>query len=292
MIPEFPELKLVELSDKEELKKYFRLFPPEICELTFANVYIWRDWEKTQLTKIKGNLCLLCSPPDEAAYFLEPVGNNQLEKTIETCLSMAPRLSRVSEGFLNRISKNYEIQEDRDNFDYVYLTEELIGLKGKKFDGKRNWVKRFMKQYQYEVRRLAEFDIAACLDLVERWEASSPEKNILADDRSRAAAGAIIEALKNFQSLELEGIAILVDSRLEGFCLGEKLNSETAVIHIELASREISGLYQFLNRECARTAWRNFLYINREQDAGIAGLRRSKLSYHPHHLVKKYNIFR
>ena len=228
----------------------------------------------------------MCSPPYESAYFLEPVGNNQQERTIETCLLLAPRLSRVSEGFMNRITKDYEIQEDRDNFDYVYLTEDLVTLKGKKFDGKRNWIKRFMRQYQYGVRHLAESDIAECLDLVERWEASSPENNRLTDDRSQAAARAIEEALKNFQILELEGIAILVDGKLEGFCLGEKLNPETAVIHVELASREISGLYQFLNRECARVAWRNFLYINREQDAGIPGLRRSKISYHPHHLVK------
>jgi hypothetical protein len=220
------------------------------------------------------------------------VGNNQLEGTVEACLSLAPRLSRVSESFLNKITKDYKVQEDRDNFDYVYLTEEIAALKGKKFDAKRNWIKRFERQYRHVVRQLAESDIAGCLGLVKRWEANSPEETRQADDRSRAASKAIVEALENFKSLELEGIVTLVNGRIEGFCLGEKLNSQTAVIHVELASREISGLYQFLNRQCALTAWRKFLYVNREQDAGIPGLRRSKLSYHPHHLVKKYNLLR
>lgn len=292
MIPEYPELKPVELADKEEVDKFLELYPPEICELTFANIYIWRHWEKPQLTKISGNLCVLCSPPDEPAYFLEPVGENDLNETVKVCLELAPRLSRVSERFLKKLRGTYSIQEDRDNFDYVYLTKELAELRGKKYDGKRNLIKKFEKNYRAEVRPLAEEDLPGCLELLKLWEESSPEENRIADDRTRAASMAIREALNNFSQLELGGIVVIIEGRVEGFCLGERLNPEIVVVHVELANREIAGLHQFMNRECARTIWKEYAYINWEQDAGIPGLRRSKLSYHPHHFVKKYNLTR
>ncbi len=292
MIPEFPELKSVELSDREDVNRYLEAYPPDICELTFANIFIWRHWEKPQITKINDNLCVLCTPPDEPPYFLEPVGENRLRETVETCLSIVPRLSRVSERFVSRLGPGFSVREDRDNFDYVYLTEELASLRGKKFDGKRNLIKKFEKNYRAEVRPLAETHVAGCLELLRRWEASSPEENREADEKTLAASTAIREALVNLSSLELQGIAVFIDGRVEGFCLGEKLNPETAVVHVELASRQVAGLNQFLNRESARTVWKEFKYINREQDAGLPGLRKSKLSYHPHRFVKKYDLFR
>jgi len=290
MIPEYPELKPVELSDKDEVDKFLELYPLEVCELTFANIYIWRDWERPQLTKVKGNLCVLCSPPDEPVYFLEPVGESNLDETVEICLGLAPRLSRVSERFLKKLKGSYSNQEDRDNFDYVYLTQELAELQGKKYDGKRNWIKKFEKKYEYQIKPIDNADVPGCLKLVEQWGEASPGREQEVDDRTRATVKAIEEALNNFALFGLSALVVLIDGQVKGFCLGERLNPETAVVHVELASREISGLYQFLNRECARTVWRQFRYINREQDAGLPGLRRSKLSYHPHHFVKKYNL--
>jgi len=293
MIPDFPELKPVELEDKEEVQNYLELFPPDICELTFANIYIWREWEKPCLTKINGNLCVLCSPPDEPAYFLEPVGENRLDETVNLCLSLAPRLSRLSEKFLSRLHGQHAIKEDRDNFDYVYLAEELAELSGKKFDGKRNWIRRFERQFKYEISRVDKSHLESCLKLVRAWgeESEDREEKNGEDNHTGAAVRAMEEALFNFELFGFSTMAVLVDGQVEGFCLGEKLNPETAVVHVEVASREFPGLYQFLNRECARLARQQYRYINREQDAGLSGLRRSKLSYHPHHLVKKYNLY-
>ncbi len=294
MIPDYPELKPIELADKEEVQSYLELFPPDICELTFANIYIWREWEKPRLTKINGNLGVLCSPPDEPAYFLEPVGENKLDESISLCLDLAPRLSRLSEKFLGKLQGQYLIKEDRNNFDYVYLTQELAELSGKKFDGKRNWIRRFEKQFKSELTVINETHLQGCLELVKQWGQDSADREEQAgqDNHTGAAVRAIEEALLNFKLFGFSTMAVLINGRVAGFCLGEKLNPETAVVHVELASREFPGLYQFLNRECARRAWQQFRYINREQDAGLAGLQRSKLSYHPHHLVKKYDLSR
>ncbi|MCX8159699.1 MAG: phosphatidylglycerol lysyltransferase domain-containing protein [Candidatus Saccharicenans sp.] len=290
MIPEFPRMKPLELADRDDVNKYLEAYQPEICELTFANLYIWRHWEKPQLTLVNGNLCIFCQPPDEPAYFLEPVGNNRLDETVKACLSVAPRLSRLSESFLKKLSGNFRLKEDRDNFDYVYLTEDLANLRGKKYDGKRNLIRKFEQNCRGEVGSLTGAWIAGCLKLVERWEANSPEENRTMDERGRAASKAIKEALGNYEPLGLSGMVAIIDGQVEGFCLGERLNRETAVVHVELASREIPGLHQYLNRECARTIWKEFRFLNREQDAGLPGLRRSKLSYHPHRLVKKFDL--
>ena len=293
MIPDFPELKPIELKDKEEVQNYLEHFPPDICELTFANIYIWREWEKPRLTKINGNLCVLCSPPDEPAYFLEPVGENKLDETVNLGLTLVSRWSRLSEKFLGKLAGQYIINEDRDNFDYVYLTQELAELSGKKYDGKRNWIKRFEKQFKYELSAINQNDLPGCLELIREWgrESADRERQEGEDNHMGAAVRAMEEALLNFGLFSFSTLAVLIDGRVEGFCLGEKLNPDTAVVHIEVASREFPGLYQFLNRECARRAWQQFRYINREQDAGLPGLRSAKLSYHPHHLVKKYNLY-
>jgi len=289
-IPEFPELRPVSLEDHKEVRRYLELYPPEICELTFANIFIWRHWERPSLTRIHDNLCIFCAPPDEPTYFLEPVGNNNPDETIKAGLSLAPRFSRLSEKFLMRLKGKYLVQADRDNFDYVYAAEELATLRGKKYDGKRNWIKRFEKKYQYEITELVPTDFAGCMELVERWGKNGANQERTVDEKGTATILAINEALNNFQKLTLGSLAVLIAGKVEAFCLWERLNAETAVVHVELASREIEGLYQFLNRECAARLGKQFRFINREQDAGHPGLRRSKLSYQPHHFVKKYDL--
>ena len=237
-------------------------------------------------------MCVLCSPPDEPPYFLEPVGENKLDETVNLGLTLVSRWSRLSEKFLGKLAGQYIINEDRDNFDYVYQTQELAELSGKKYDGKRNWIKRFEKQFKYELSAINQNDLPGCLELIREWGRGSAdrERQEGEDNHTGAAVRAMEEALLNFGLFSFSTLAVLIDGRVEGFCLGEKLNPDTAVVHIEVASREFPGLYQFLNRECARRAWQQFRYINREQDAGLPGLRSAKLSYHPHHLVKKYNL--
>jgi hypothetical protein len=108
----------------------------------------------------------------------------------------------------------------------------------------------------------------------------------------RAEKDAILEALAHFESLDLRGGVVTVDGRVEAFTIGAPLNPETAVIQIEIASPAVVGVAQYINREFARRAWTGTTYLNREQDVGVPGLRRAKLSYQPHHLVKKFNLYR
>lgn len=102
--------------------------------------------------------------------------------------------------------------------------------------------------------------------------------------------GAIEEALKNFIALEMQGGVILIEGEVEAFTLGELLNKDTAVVHIEKANPEIRGLYALINQQFCEQAWGKVPFINREQDLGEPGLRTAKLSYNPIRLVEKYRI--
>ena len=97
-------------------------------------------------------------------------------------------------------------------------------------------------------------------------------------------------ALTHFEDLGFQGGAIVIDSRLEAFSLGEALNENTAVIHIEKANPDIPGLYAAMNQRFCQNAWPSMDFINREQDLGLEGLRKAKESYHPHHMTNKYTL--
>lgn len=288
-LPRFPEFKILGLEDRDLITAVLERHPPEVCELTFANLYIWRHVEHPKYTFIHNNLCLLCEPPAEPAYFLEPVGDERTAETLDLCLSIAPRLSRVSAGFVRRHGGDFRIEPDRNNFDYVYESSELILLQGKKFDGKRNRIRRFEKSYAYEYRRMTAADCAGCRELLDEWLAVKA-----VDGNSVPASWKVVieEACANLDRLGLTGGLIETAGRVAAFSIGGPLNPDTAVIHIEIVHPDCEGLSQLINREFIRHEWADCRFINREQDCGLPGLRRAKLSYSPHHFVEKYNIYR
>jgi hypothetical protein len=194
---------------------------------------------------------------------------------------------RAGKDFVDRHvdPEQYKIIEDPDNSDYVYLTEDLINLPGNKYHGKKNHISRFMKDYDSEYRDLDLDLVHCCLNLQENWcevKDCGESPALMAEDM------AVYEALKNYEELDYKGGVILIDSKVEAFSLGEMLNPDTAVIHIEKANPGIPGLYAVINQLFAKGAWSLAKYINREQDLGLEGLRKAKKSYYPHHMVEKF----
>lgn len=286
--PRFPEFKLVGLEDKGPIEDFFHRFPPQVCELNFPNIFIWRHSEHPKWTTIHDNFCLLCEPVGEPAYFLPPLGDRLIRETIEICLDFSLRLSRVPEDYVKKWGQELAQRPDRDNFDYVYRTSDLVHLQGKKYDGKRNRIRKLERNYRYQYVPLAKENLDRCERLFEEWvKRKAEESKPIGHDQITAIA----EAIGHFEELELVGGAIEVEGRLEAFSIGSRLSPDTAVIHIEIANSAYDGLSQLINREFARHTWSNFRFINREQDMGVPGLRRAKMSYHPHHLVKKYDVW-
>ena len=285
-LPRYPEFKPVGLEDQDTLRGYLDDGSSEVCELNFANIFIWKDSEHPRWTILNGGLCVLVEPDFEPPYFLPPVGAERVEETVAACLTLAPRLSRVPEGFVARYGAGFRIEEDPGNFDYVYSRGELAELKGKKYDGKRNRIRKFESTFAHEYHALVRADVPGCLRLLEDWF----EEKRNGDPYMKAEKVAIIQALASFESLDLKGAVVKVGGRIEAFTMGGRLTSDSVVIPIEIANPGLVGLAQWINREFVRREWPDYAFINREQDMNVEGLRKAKLSYQPVRLVKKYNL--
>jgi uncharacterized protein len=286
LVPQFPSFRDISITDKKLLADFFSDNPPSTSELTFTNFYIWRHCDRSKISNMNGNLCIYAMPENEPPYFFEPIGTNNIEDTIKKCLSRIPRMSRLSSSFVDKYfagKSGYKIEEDRDNSDYLYLKDDLADLSGKRFDGKRNRIKKFLKSNKdVEYRPLDDSTVAGCLGLLGRWKAEKRKDNCF--------DGPIKEALENFEALSLSGAVILVKNEVKAFTVGEKLNKETAVVYIEVVDPLMEGLSQFINNEFVKRQWSGCVYINRESDLGNAGLRRAKSSYHPVQIVPKYTV--
>jgi hypothetical protein len=285
--PAYPDFKPVGLEDQDVFREYLEAAPFEVCELNFANIFMWKDPEHPRWTVLNGSLCVLVEPDFEAPYFLSPVGGERVSETISTCLRHAPRLSRVPEGFVERYGAGFKVEEDPGNFDYIYLRQELAELKGKKFDGKRNRIRKFESTFVHEYHALTRADVPGCFRLLEDWF----EEKRNGDPYMRAERTAIIQALASFERLNLKGGVVKVGGRVEAFTMGGRLTADMAVIPIEIANPGLVGLAQWINREFVLREWADSTFINREQDMDIEGLRKAKLSYQPARLVKKFNLY-
>ena len=199
------------------------------------------------------------------------------------------RIDRVEESFLQQYvdPDRYTWALDRNNCDYVYKTEELIQLSGKSYHRKKNHLNRFVKSYAFEYRPLDQDLVECVLEMQAAWctlRECRDKPDLLSEDH------AVYEALTRFEELDYQGGGIIMEGKVEAFSLGERLNTETAVIHVEKANPDIPGLYTVINQRFCQHAWFHMPFVNREQDLGIHGLRKAKESYLPHHMVNKYKV--
>jgi len=292
MLPEYPKFKLLTLEDKDLLSQNLKLKKRCISELSLANFYTWKEFENPQFTFINQDLCVLISPPNDKPYFLEPLSQNKLIETIDTCLKYAGRISRASGEFIFRIPiKNYKITPLRNEFDYIYSVKTLAELKGKIYDGKRNHIKRFQDRFpEYEFVKLdAKFKNEA-LELFEKWFSARKGSSYFSKLAYNVQKTALSTAFSHYGELEFLGGAILINKALKGFILGSYLNPDTVCAHFSYTDPEIPGISQILLWEACRRTFSSYTYINLEQDLGIPGIRRAKLSYHPLRLEKKFEI--
>ena len=178
-----------------------------------------------------------------------------------------------------------DVKENTSFNDYVYLAENLVNLSGKKLHSKRNHLNKFKATYDYVYREMVPEDFEPCLELAGR---------LMRKTRSEESFGYMEElksietAFDNFELFKLSGGVIEIDGNIAAFTVGEKLTQNCALIHIEKADTSYDGIYAAINNEFVKNRWADFEFVNREEDMGIPGLRKAKLSYRPHHMVRKF----
>jgi uncharacterized protein len=288
-------LDALSLDHQPEIEEFLRRFPPDISELTFTNLFIWRDYYRIFVAYHLGFLTLLAKNPEGDPFFFPPVGEGDLQAWFQDALGYlkekgnAPRIARVPDKIRKLLTSRpaFKTHLDRDNSDYVYKTEKLIRLSGNKYHTLKNHINRFNKQYPWEYFSLTPALKNECLDLQEEWcrlRQCVESPGLLNEEQ------AIIEAFNHMDHLKYKGGVIRVDGKVEAFTLGELLNPQTVVIHIEKANPKLSGLYALIQQQFLENEWSHIPYVNREQDLGLEGLRKAKLSYNPEFMVNKYIV--
>jgi hypothetical protein len=295
----FPDFRPLELEDRELIRELLWRYQPDTSELTFTNLFIWRSLYRWQWSKAGEWLLILQEKEGQEPSFLPPVGPSPRLEVTRTALDwlhaqrgvQRPRIERADSRFVSEVSTAPELAviPERDHFDYLYQTSDLISLKGSKYHGKRSHISRFLQDHGAGFRfvPIGPENLELCAEFQERWcEWRRCDEDMNLGDEWTA----IRQGLADYQALKVEGAAILIGEKVEAFTFGELLNAQTAVVHIEKANPEIPGLYAMINRQFCRKYWSGVPFINREQDLGEEGLRKAKLSYHPVRLVEKYRI--
>ena len=282
------------LKDREWVLRAFDFGQTDCCEYCFGNIFMWSDIYENKIYNDNG--IFVSADFTDEPVFCYPIGDGDKKATIEKLIEFSKSLG-VSLEFFGMTEKDrdelqflfpkqFEITEERDYFDYLYTSESLANLAGRKLASKRNHISYFEKTFDWKYEPITKDNIHKCELLNEHWERLNREKNPeeIGDEHL-----AIKKALAHFFELGLEGGILTIENEIVAFTFGEKLNDNTFCTHVEKAYGNIRGAYQMINREFARQLKDRFEYINREDDTGSEGLRRAKLSYHPHRLIIKYS---
>lgn len=279
MIPIYPEFSNIDMTLRSELHPLFKGLESGISEFTFANIYLFRETHNYQISRLPDNLYLIAGKDKEASFFMLPFGlpgKDLVDELFRKFISMKCLPERQAPILTDM---GYAVSEDRDNFDYLYLREDLATLPGARFHKKRSLIKAFIDNYSYEGKPLREEYIRDAMEVLEEWR----------QERGPGDYAAAKEALEKAWELQLCGGVYYVNSRPAAYTLGEEIaKGDTFVVHFEKAIGLYKGLYQFVNQTFASILPKRYRTINREQDLGDEGLRQAKMTYRPVGFVKKY----
>lgn len=284
----------ITLEDKVWINDKLKHDDYAACEYTFVNNYIWRKAYLVEVGQAYG--CGVFKYKNSGfRKYSYPIGNGDkkavIELLMEQCaaegipLCMYPVMEQERLKLLKWFPGKFAVDTDRDHWDYVYTVEKLSYLKGRKLHGKRNHIARFMDDDDWSYEALKVENIDECRRMAGEWIRHREEKW---NSEMEMEISVLEEALSKFESLGLVGGVLRKKGEIVAFTVGERLNSDTMVVHFEKAFPDLQGAYPMINQQFVLHEGGPYTYVNREEDTGDLGLRKAKLSYIPDILLKKY----
>lgn len=292
--------KSIEIKDKKLIESYLENSTYRGCEYSFMNLALWGKFFGTEYTIVDDIIVFRSGEEDKKVYYYPVSDDNKksmevLQKLIETVKkegevfrihSVSPKTKAFIEA---ECPKKYCFVLDRDSADYIYNREDLMTLKGKKYHGKRNHINRFLnngKEWNFEF--INKDNMAECIAMNQEWFKQNKGKDDTVDPDMLKEQEVLRQAFENFEELGLVGGLIRLEGKVVAFTMGEPLTEDTFVVHFEKAFSDVEGAYPLINREFVTNACEGYQFINREEDMGVEGLRKAKLSYYPEILLEKY----
>ncbi|MDR1098392.1 MAG: phosphatidylglycerol lysyltransferase domain-containing protein [Tannerella sp.] len=293
--------KPITIEDKEAITAFTLQGNLPNCDYAFANMCSWSFLYESKYAVTDDFLFVRFYVEEKGRRHLAymfPVGNGDLKKAIELLEKDAEKMGYtllilgVTPDLKNKMNAlfpdSFTYLIERNYFDYIYLREDLATLKSKKFQPKRNHINRFKKQYEYTYLPISPDIVCQCMDVERIWCKANLDENDKEDLAHEKIS--MTFAMQHFEELGLSGGAILVDGKIIAFTYGSPINSQTFGIHVEKADVHYEGIFSVINQEFASRIPQQYTYINREEDLGIPGLRKSKLSYNPVILLEKNSV--
>ena len=283
-------------AKKADYDKYLHNCGQRGCEYSFSNLYLWG---RQRAAFHNGNLVFF-SQFNRQSVYLFPLTGGDLKASLDAIIHDAKtrdipcRLTSLSREDCDMLEQLYPGQfrfhTDRDAFDYIYAIDDLADLKGRKYQKKRNHINRFRQNYPgYTVEPITDENTEDVVLLLQKWYADRALIDPHGDFIMEQAA--VFKALRNRKELEMEGLLLKHDGRTLAMTLGSHLSEITFDVQFEKALDEADGAYPTINQEFAkylRAKYPKLQWLDREDDMGLEGLRKAKLSYEPHHLIEKH----
>lgn len=284
------DFREITIEDKALIESYTSMRDIRTSYYNFTNLFLWRNFTNCRICEKDGFLIIAARMRDyQYCYF--PIGQGDLSQIIGKIMQhfggsvdFFPLDLAMKEELLPILGRQTAVEDCRSQYDYIYPRESLATLAGKKLHAKRNHINKFKKLYEYEYRPLTPELFGECLRLSETWwnnqENHGPytEKEVIED------------TFRYFDRLGLRGGSIFVGGEMAAFSVGEKHHGDTALIHLEKADTSYDGAFAVINQEFIQNAFEDVELVDREEDMGIAGLRKAKLSYQPSELLEIFRL--
>jgi hypothetical protein len=281
----------ITLDDKAVFDDFYRQYPPSHSSDLFTTLVSWQNYIEYRYT-VRDQCLLLMSGKNHDIQLRVPVGPvspDLLHQVVELSAKEQGTIGFIKapeKQILSRQFPSLTFVKDRDFFDYVYKSSDLAELSGTAYAKIRNRLNKFTKSVYYEVEDISKETMDEVGEFLKRWclwkDCESDE--ILENERK-----AILFCMSHFFDLGLSGIMIRINGAIEAIAVFEQMNVDTAVVHFEKGSPDYDGIYKAVNMETAQRLRHKVSYIDREEDLGLPGLRKAKLSYHPHHFIEVYH---
>ena len=302
MIPEFPEFKNIELSDKQETETFTKQFLP-YSDYVFLSMFSWDFNGAMQFSSLNENLVVRFTDYLTGKPFFSFIGKNKVDETVDALLDFAKSenyetgIKLIPEETAALIDpQKFSVTEDRNSFDYIYATEEHRTFSGGSFSGKRNEISSLLKSHP--TIRAVEIDICDAqnkdkmIALYRKWAEGKLANKKDFEEHEELAFQRLLNLIKlNFE--HLKGVGVYHENELLAFCIYEIVNPLYAVGHTAKSDVSIKGTNAFLMRSLSEIlANQGIQYFNYEQDLGLENLRISKERYRPSFFLKKYTVKR
>lgn len=276
------------------LQPYFNEFQSKISDVSLTNLVIWNSKYHYYYAIVADYILIVKKNPDSAWHYSMPIGprNDGMLRIVENLVHsnkdniIIDHADKYFIRLLKTTNYKFQIESARDEFDYIYSFEALKNLTGKRLHKKKNLVNNFQKNYpEWSFRTYTPEDYEQVLSFLKTWYQDKMDvENLMTEWEG------IIMALQAYDDLSFEGGLLFVDETLVAFTMVELITKDTLVVHIEKGNTNYKGVYNALQYQLLQRYDRQLKWVNREQDLGIANLRKAKMSYHPAFFEQKYKI--